>query len=213
VLGAGFHAKFHNSRRNLMDVKDVLVRALTAVEDASVPDDLRAIAFEKAVELISGRSAPHTHSGSAVTHSTASDGESGSLPGASSVIKAVAAKLRVPVEGVEEVYAVDAAGDLEIVLGPGRLESTTAGATKQIALLLAGGRQTGGLDDWTAGSVIRDACVHFGKFDTNNFARVVKQMDDVFSFRGKGQQWQVKINRVGMERLGDMIRHLAGAEP
>lgn len=194
-----------------METKDVLVEAVKAVEEAGVPTDLRSIAFEKAIELVARRgglqSTPHQQS-----HPTGSTG--GSVAGSSageSKLGTIARKLGMPQSVVEEVYAEDDNGGLEVIVGVGRLEASTAGATKQLALLSAGGRQLAGIEDWTSAAEIRDVCVQFGKFDTNNFARMVKQMDDLFSFRGRGQQWQVRMNRVGAERLKEMIGALTEA--
>jgi hypothetical protein len=191
-----------------VDIRDVLVDALKAVEAAEIPSDLRNIAFEKAIEILTRQAPPHDREsiGGAPRPHAQVDQPSKSL------INKIASKLDIPSAAIVEVYEDDGQDGLEIIVGLGKLDSSTAGATKQLALLVAGGRQLAEIEDWTSSDSIRDVCTHFGKYDASNFARVIKQMDNVFSFKGKAQQRQVKINRMGIERLKEQIRTFTGVE-
>ena len=96
------------------------------------------------------------------------------------------------------------------MVGVGKLDSSTATATKQIALLVAGARQLTGVEEWTDSKEIRRICSDYGRFDTTNFAKTIKVMDDAFSFRGKSQQLQVRLHQRGIDKLKQLITSVTG---
>ncbi len=111
-------------------------------------------------------------------------------------------------DAVGEIYSDNDQGDADLVVGVGKLDNSTASATKQVALLVAGARQITELEQWTESKHIRNVCLHYGRFDSANFAKTVKQMDDAFSFKGKGQQLEVRLHQRGIERLKQLITSL-----
>jgi hypothetical protein len=186
-----------------MDITDILIAAKKAVDDAKVPAELRTAAFEKAVEIISrdatsGRSPP----GSSNTGRAAGAGEA--------LVAKIARKLDLPADSIAEAYAESAEGGVDIVIGVGKLDSSTAGATKQLALLLSGGRQLGEVGEWTSSKAIRAVCIHYGRFDSANFAKTVREMDDSFSFRGRSHQLEVRPHQRGIEKLKNLLATLIG---
>lgn len=192
--------------------RDVLAEALKDVEEAGVPEDLREIAFAKAFDLRAGTTrASHPSGasgevgGSAVVPATRGQLDSGGDP-----LARIAARLEIDVETVGEVFDVNE-GEVELIVPVGKLPGRVATATKQIALLVAGGRQAAGIEDWTSLDRIREVCAYFKKLDSGNFAKTVREMEDVFNFRNASQRKiQVRLARPGWELLADEVRRLGG---
>ena len=169
--------------------------------------DLREIAFGKAFELLSGQAGP-PRSVAAPPIDQVKGGaapEHGETAGAK-----IGRKLGLTGDTIKEVFADDSQGGLEVVVGVGKLDQATAGATKQLAILVSGARQLSEKEEWTASKEIRRVCVHYGRFDPANFAKTLRQMDDAFSFRGKAQQLQVRLHQRGIDRLKALIGSLTG---
>jgi hypothetical protein len=176
-----------------MDTKEILVEAARIVDDIGLPDELRAVGFGKAIDLVARAKAPPGDASYVET---------------SDELGSIALKLGLPEESVHGIYHRD--GDaLGIGVAPVMLEKSPARATKQLALLLAAGRQAGGYDEgWTTVGRIRDVCREFGRLDAPNFAGSITEMTDVFTFRGKGTKREVHLTQPGWERARDLIRSL-----
>jgi hypothetical protein len=199
------------------DVQQILEDAKAAVEGAAIPDDLRAMAFEKAVDLLSGLG--NATIGIAPVVPAAPEGSSTPPPQPPPVgatgdrsLERIAQKLDVGLESVREVFHIDGE-NLSLSIGRSQLETTKAKGAKQIALLVAAGRQAGGWDaEWTPSSEIRPIADAYGKFDSANFATTVKEMDDVFSFSGDRSSRKVKVRRKGLEEAAALVKSLAGED-
>jgi hypothetical protein len=185
-------------------VTRVMKETVKAVEDADVPDDLRAAAFEKAFDVLVGRTAAEAKPSAEVTPPIRRGGPEGGP-----ALGGIASRMSLDAELVNEVFYVDGES-FGLALASSRFERSKAPATQQIALLVAAGRQAGGWDEWTRTSEIRDVVREYGRFDPANFATTVRRMADVFSFRGKGRELEVRVTRPGFERAGDLIRELGG---
>ena len=57
---------------------------------------------------------------------------------------------------IGEIYSDNDQGGVDLVVGVGKLESSTATASKQIALLVSAGRQLAELEQWLQGSRFRN---------------------------------------------------------
>jgi hypothetical protein len=187
------------------EVKRLMREAVQAVEEAEVPEDLRATAFEKSFDALIGAGGADERETRRDTHAPTvvppSDGPS---------LEGIAARLGLELALVEEMYYAD--GDsLSLTVASSKFDPRKAGATQQIALLLAAGRQAGGWDEWTQVGHIRDACRDYGRFDVANFATTVKRMGDVFSFRGRARQLEVRVTRPGFEQAAALARDLSEA--
>ena len=190
-----------------MNVQDILIQAQKAVDEGKISGDLRAVAFQKAIELLSQDSGVK---GKALP--TTSAQRPGALPGgAESGTEKISRKLGLSPDAVGEIYSDNDQGGVDVVVGVGKLDNSTATATKQLAVLVAGARQLTEAEQWTESKHIRSACLHYGRFDSPNFAKTVKQMDDAFSFKGKGQQLEVRLHQRGIEKLKQMMATLTGA--
>lgn len=189
--------------KSIEDTATVLKSAASAVEAAGIPDDLRVAAFKVAAGLLSADAG-----GPVRAALPTSDNSQTSSAGSLSLI---AQRLKLDEAVVGEIFDVSPDGELALVIGASKLEKAKAAATKQIALLVAAGRQAAGLDqDWTPMSVIRPIVTDFGRYDGPNFATAIREMDDHCAFRGKGQQREIKVNRQGFEAAAEIIKRLAG---
>lgn len=189
-----------------MEPSELLRQAVKAVEDAEVPDDLRVAAFERAVELLSGLASP----GIALVpaRSSAAVSTASAVPGG--LFDQAAQRLGVPREVLEDVFHTDG-DEIGIGLAASRFDKSKSGGTRQLALLVAAARQAAGLEEWTSTGVIREVCRDYGKFDSANFASTIRGMGDVFNFRGRGHQLDVKLTRPGYERAGELLQGLTSA--
>jgi hypothetical protein len=183
------------------EVRKMMKEAVKAVQEADVPDDLRVVAFEKSFDALIGGSdtaAPPAQEDDSRPLAVPMDGPS---------LAAIASRFGVDRGSIDETYYVDGEA-LGLAIAPARFQRTKAAATQQVALLLGAGRQAGGWDDWTAVATIRSACRDYGFLDEANFATTIKRMGDVFSFRGRGRQLEVRVTRPGYERAADLVREL-----
>ena len=196
--------------------REVLIAALQDVEDAKIPDDLRAVALWKAIDLRAGIGAVErpgagstpTGAGSSRLQQEATTGDTGARSGDS--LASIAHRLGLDRATVEEVFTVQGA-DLELIVPVGKLPSKVAAATKEIALLIAGGRQAAGVEEWTSWDIIRVVCIDYKRIDSTNFAKTVREMDDVFNFRKDSERkLSVRLARPGWDRLAEAIRRLGG---
>jgi hypothetical protein len=119
--------------------------------------------------------------------------------------------LEIDSETADAAFHLDDEGQVQLGVPARRLSARKSQATKQIALLLAAGRQAIVPDERTLVGVIRDAVTTYGKRDEANFAGTISEMDDVFNITGSGQQRRVKVNRTGFEEAGEMAKTLTGS--
>lgn len=128
-----------------------------------------------------------------------------------SAMSLIAGKLNLPTDRVGEVYFLDGE-ELGLSVSSSTLATSKTEATRQIAVLIAAGRQAAGLEEsgWTGAATIRSVCDHYGKFDTVNFGTTLKNMDDVFQIKGSGQNREVRVKVPGYERAAALIDQLTG---
>lgn len=189
-------------------IENELTRALALVEGASIPDDLRPVAFASAfwgareASLAGARpSAPPLvdaapQGGASPTQNLEGEG-----------LGRIAEKLGVTEEDVEFVFGFE--GDnLALQVPPSRLAPVLRDAVKQIIYLVAAGRQASGLDTKTPAREIKAVCVERGKADTN-FSRIVDQLHgEGLVVGGSGQGKTIRVNADGFERAGQVIKQL-----
>jgi hypothetical protein len=185
-----------------LDIRQIIEEAARQVEAADVPDDLRAVAFQKVVDLLASRSPGEAGSG----------GVSGAQRPSqdTSMVDRIAAKINVDPGLVADCY-YEEGGDLKLALASSRLGASRKAATRQLAVLCAAGRQAAGIEDWTGASLIREVCDYYGKFDSNNFAFTISQMDSMFQIRGKGQDREVRVKQPGYEEAAKLIAQFGSA--
>jgi hypothetical protein len=192
-----------------MSLKEILVEALRAVDEAGVPTDLRQIAFEKAIDLAAQQAVTRTDAGGEKPAAKAAKAASEVAGESGDALERIAGKLKLDREIVAHVYNVDPEGNLEVVVAPSRLPAKVATAMREIALLVAAGRQAGGFDsEWTSADEIRQVCEHFKRFDSPNFASALKQMEHVFLMRGTSRKREVKMTAPAWVEATDLVKRL-----
>jgi hypothetical protein len=189
---------------NRTELVERIKAAAAVVAEAGLTESLQPAAFEAAFAAL-GNTRPIERPAS---HSE----RTGRVPGDANPIARIASTLGLPIEVVDDVFHVD--GDrLGLGVASSRIARAKTAGTKQLALLVAVGRQVGGFDEeWTSSAEIRRVCVEYGRFDSNNFATTLTEMDEWFQFRGQRQQREVRVKRPGLEEGSRLIRGLAGID-
>lgn len=189
-----------------MEVSEILAAAQEALDEAGLREELHVAGFEKAVDLIAYQrvsvppGSPKPEGGEAIPPDAT----------ATPSLAAIATRLGISLEAVTDIYFEDGQ-ELGIGLSTSQLDRAKATATKQLALLLAAGRQGGGYDEeWTPLEKIRTVCADFGKLDDSNFASTIHEMGQMFQIRGSRRKREVKVKRPGFEEAGRLARVFAG---
>lgn len=102
---------------------------------------------------------------------------------------------------VDEAFEVED-GVPRLTIARGKLASSKKAATQQIALLVAAARQAVRVENWTESKTIRKAVERYGKYNSPNFAAAISELEDDFSYSGKGQSRRVKVRRDGSRTRG-----------
>lgn len=192
--------------------REVLVATLEDVKQTETPDDLRVIAFSKLFDLHSGSGALGSPP---LIGSGATGGNRGAAtntpPPPEDLITAIAARAGTDRDTVAEVFD-ERNGELELIIGAGKLPAQVAAGTKEIALLVVGGRQAAGVEEWTALDVVREVCADFKKLDSGNFSKTIRSMTDEFNVRKESdRKTVVRVSRPGWDAFSALIKRLAGA--
>lgn len=182
------------------EILDSLRAARETVDEAEIPDDLKEAAFSRAFDAFLGASVPSAEPGGEL-QSLGPSGES------TTALASIGRRLALDEATISDVYHLDD-GEIAIGIAPSRFDRLKSAGTKQIALLLAAGRQATGVEEWTPVGVVRDVTRDYGRFDPSNFAATIKGMGDVFNFRGRGRDIEVRVTRPGFERARELIREL-----
>lgn len=193
--------------------REVLVATLEDVRAAETPEALLEVAFSKTFDLHAGIVGPHAPAAPADSASVAPPGRAvAAATGSGDLLAAVAAKTGVDRETVAEVFD-ERHGELELIIGPGKLPTSVSAGAKDIALLVAGGRQAAGIEEWTALDAVREVCAEFKKLDSGNFAKTIKAMTDEFNVRKESERKTVvRVSRPGWDAFSALVRRLAGAQ-
>ncbi len=195
------------------NIKELLIEASTLVgeliEEEKIPKDLRDVAFTKTIDILyQGASISSTNDTQNNAFST-----SKSQPnrgGNDTPLSQLADSLEVSLEQVKEVFDFDGE-HLELIISPRQLDKSTAGAMKEIALLVTVARQYSNLEEWTPISEVREACINLGPFDAPNFSKAITSINSL-RFKGSGQKRELKAPRSALEEAKDLVRRLSSGE-
>jgi hypothetical protein len=189
------------------DVVQDLKVALDAVSGASVPDELRPVAFVSAFWALrdgraGGTAGAHTDAPieqRAETLRTPANTGGGAL-------ERLGQKLGLSNDEITFVYEFDE--DLTLCVPPSRLAPVLRVAVEQIIYLVAAGRQGGGLEPKTSAQLIKDVCTERGRSDSN-FSRTLKDLHGKgLVVGGSGRGKTVTVNAAGFERAGAIIKEI-----
>jgi hypothetical protein len=195
----------------MTNIRDILIAAREDVDAADIPTELREIAFQEALKLHAagaGAASPanETPKGQALAPSGPGPGATDGTP-----LARIAAALGVEEDVVGEVFNPTVDG-IELIAPPGGLAGKSAAATKEIALLVAAGRQGAGLEEWTPLSEVREWCDQYRKLDSPNFSSTVKEMESLLRFRGSSRKREVRMSKPAWEEAAALVRRLGGGE-
>jgi hypothetical protein len=182
------------------ELVDLLRKAADAVEQADLPQDLRVIAYSRALDRLGGDLLAGLN-GSARNGAVAICQE----------VEQIAGKLGVEPERVARVVDVDGDG-VHLTVPRSALPPVKLEAMQEIARLVAAARQAAGVDaEYTPLARIRDACDNRGVLD-RNFSSAMQRLDgDGMRFRGPSRSREVKVNAAGYEAAGAIVRRLTSA--
>lgn len=191
---------------NSDDVESILAGAVKAVTDAKVPDDLKSMAFEKAVDLLAGRVSPApvaapSAPGAAVATPTVASG---------SQLDRLAARLGLPHDVVEGVFAEGRDG-LQVNVKPDRLSRGKSAGARELAMLVATMRQAES-DLPTSAEEIRRVVEEYNRYDRPNFASSLAALKGPFLVSGPSRARTFKLTRPGWAEASKLVARLAGAE-
>lgn len=126
-----------------MNPVDILRQAFDAVIKAEIPDDLREIAFSKAVDLIHAPVTTSTQNRSTAYDRQTSNGEVlvEQADEDSDIIDRMASRLEVDIAIIERVFR-EHDGEPHLKLLTNQLPSGKTPATREIALLITAARQS-----------------------------------------------------------------------
>ncbi len=189
-----------------MPVVDMLRAAVEAVDEAQVPEDLRPVAFGKAIDLLVASGDPDAGPRTLV-------GAGGRTPlgggiAQSTRLQPIAEGLGVSGDRIEMIYTEH--GDaLQVVADPEEMGSSTKERTKSVALLLAVGRQLGRWDEGaTSDELVRAEVDRLGVYDPTNYAKHVRELAAWFNINGAGKKATYKLKHAGRQQAKDLAARL-----
>lgn len=185
------------------DIRSVLIDALSIVDSANIPSDLRGTAFAKAVDLLIGKDTPRIRrpSSELPAHHAGSS---------TSWMQEVAGAIDRDPEELEQLFFAEDDEMPLVGINPTRLGSSAAERTRNVALLLAGVRQVGGIEHATTSELIRKECDRLGVFDTGNFGKTISGLKDWFNITGSGRSKVLRIKPGGRDAFRSLIGELLG---
>lgn len=192
--------------RKQMSFTDMLTEARKAVEEAGLDGELRTIGFAKVLDALLGSQTTPRDEPSSSPNGSGGQREEVLID---NPVAALVARLKVSEETIRHVFHLNG-DELEIVVAPGKLDSRSSTATKQLALLVAAGRQGAGLEEWTGADRIRGWCEHYKRLDPSNFAGTLKEMEDVFSFRGTPRRRELRMTAPAWANASELVKKLGG---
>ena len=190
-----------------MDVASVLKSAQAAVREANIDDDLRAVAFEHAIRLMSPKRT------SSETEKKVDDPEPPEIDPPHGLPNGGLGKLATYLEtdpaslaGVFE----DLDGDLQVNVSPSHLASTKRQMQEQLILLFVGGSTRGAYEQgWVSWAKVRAICALYD-LDDSNLATHARQMEglQLNPPNMKGKIEGVRLSMAGMEEFKDLFRKI-----
>jgi len=187
-------------------IEEILREAAAAVAAADIPEDLRSVAFGKAVDLIVGVPSMSQVDTTAEHRSGRQQREEGSM---GTPLAMISRKFETEIEVIAEAFEVED-GVPQLTIPRSKLATSKKAATKQIALLVAAARQAAEVEDWTESKTLRESADAYGKYNSPNFAAAISELEDDFSFSGKGRTRRVKVRRDGFKTAGALVKQLVG---
>jgi hypothetical protein len=189
------------------DVENILAGAVKAVADAKVPDDLKSLAFEKAVDLLAGRAAASSPPPVLAAPTAASTSPAAT---AASQLDRLSSRLGLPRDVVESVYAEGKDG-LHVNVKPDRLPRSKSAGARELAMLVAAMHQAES-DEPTSADQIRHVVEDYNRYDQPNFASSLAALKGPFLVVGPSRARTFKLTRPGWAEAAKLVARFAGEE-
>ncbi len=191
------------------EVTSILTNAVKSVTDAKVPDDLRAIGFEKAIDLYAGAVVAAL---SAAAPPAAASTTAGAAPAAAmgSSLDRLATRLRLGRDVVDAVYT-ESGDTIAVTVPPDKLNKARSIGTREIALLVAAAHQAIS-DDATTADQIRHVAQDYDRFDGPNYASTLADMKGNFLIGGNSRARTYKLTKPGWAAATALISKIGGAD-
>lgn len=183
------------------NIRTVLEEALQIVEESRVPDDLREVAFAKAVELLMAEGASGLPSSSMI----ARDQQQSTPSDWMTKLESTTHKTQ---DELGNVFFFDGDGEPRLGVDPVRLGRNAADRSRKAMLLLAGARQIGDGEQATPSEVLREECKQLGVLDGPNFAKALNGMKNWFNITGSGKSKHLQIKPKGRDAFRQLLDEL-----
>lgn len=201
----------------MSDLREKLTEAIRvavqALEEAEVPSELREPAFGKVMDVLLADQGLMAGSAGGVAAAgwgaEKAGGSPGDVPGDDDPLKIVADKAGVTLAQIKDVFSFED-GEVKLVVGAKRFDRAASKASRDITLLLAGGRQAAQIEEWTPLKVTREACEHYGRLDGRNYQAAVKRLDPELTFRNQGAAREVRVTMPGWDTWRELVQDLLG---
>jgi hypothetical protein len=195
------------------ELQERLKQAADAVQEAKVPEDLRVVAFEHALDALGVGAATLAARGEQqqlppnLSRGTQARGASGQP--ADGMVDSIATALSLDRDLVGRIYDEED-GQVRLIVKRTMLPevSKKAASMRHVALLVVVGRQAAGLDEYTPYDAIREECRELKVYDGPNFASEVGKLE--FRTKGGRNTKEARANRHHYDEAGDLIRRMTG---
>lgn len=147
---------------------EMLRRACAIVDAAGVPEPLLPLAFERALDWVSGGVASRAGTGAPLDPAVP-------VPSERDLLMRIAHRLGVDLAIVQTVFVAQH-GRLVLALGRDDLPRSRAPAMRQVALLLSVARAAAGLGETTSFELLREACADLDVLDSANAAAEFRRL-------------------------------------
>ncbi len=194
----------------LTNLVDTAEEATAKLDDI----DLRRVAFERVLDHLLRNGAPDAPADTRreatrerPTDTGAEDAD-GTFASEQQRVDAIATYFKIEPGDVFHLFDASEATP-SLVLHPSRLDSTNAVATRQVALLVTGGRTS--LGQKTTTSDIRAVVDDYGRLDSSNFMTTLANMTEL-SVLGKARSPNrvVRMKVLGAEKARELAYRLIG---
>lgn len=193
-----------------MEATEILRKALQAVDDAEVPEDLRELAFAKAVDLYAGTDRPSIR-----RRAGGRPEEEPSPPPAhddeelSPGLRKVRDFYGMSDDQLTDWFEEDESGEIHLLHAPENLANDNANLVRVTCLLLGCARKVGGYDDSvTHYETFRSAIDDMGLYDSGNFSKQVAKMTEWFTVNGKSTKMSFRLKPGGRAIAKEKLREL-----
>lgn len=189
---------------------DAVRQAGRIVSEADLPDGLQHHAFERTLDVLLAKAAlgvgAERSEPAPVPAVPPPPAPARAAPSAS--LLRIAERAGVGEEAAKAVFRVEGDG-LALVVGDKKIDANKATGSRQITLLVAGGRQAAGLEEWTNLMHAREVCSLYNRLDSKNYAATIKSMANAFNFHGQGVHREVRLTMPGWDEWAALVRQLA----